>query len=126
MKKHPEIPVQYLKVNDREPYYSFLVKDWRTNTRISLTGATIVCTMVDVSDNTVKINRQSAGILIAPDQDANKGEAQYQWQAGDTDTEGTYKIEFEITPAVGQKFTLPPNDIEMPAIVVISSSLDSV
>lgn len=112
----------HLVRNDLQPYYPFTAKDSGENL-IDLTGATIRCTMKLVG-GAVKIDRRTTGITIA-NQTTNKGEVDLAWQSGDTDTLGTYYIEFEITPASGGKFTLP-SPSQDPARVVISDSLDSV
>lgn len=114
------IKVLNLKVNDLQPIYRAKAIG------VDLTGATIVCTMKSRTGAGIKINRQSAGITIDPDQVTNEGLFTYQWQAGDTDTIDHYNIEFEITPATGGKFTIPNNDIDTPAIVKINTSLDTI
>ncbi len=108
-----------LKKNDLQPYYSAQAKD-ASGAVIPLTGASIVCTMKQMGVSTPKIDRQSTGINIT---DAGNAEFEYQWQSGDTDTVGTFQIEFEITPASGGKFTLPADE---KARVVIGESLDAV
>ncbi len=113
----------YLVKNDLQPYYRVTVKDSDGNL-IDLSGATIVATMKNTSAGTLKLNRQSAGIVIA-NQTTNKGEFEYRWQTNDTDTAGTYYIEFEVVPSSGGKFTLPSPD-KGPAKVVIEESLDAV
>ncbi len=97
-------PIEPLKItqHDLQPYYRFKFED-STGTAISLTGATVVCTLKTLG-GIVKINRQTAGINIT---DSAQGEGEYQWQTGDTDTAGTYHIEIEATPASGGKFTGP-------------------
>ena len=111
----------YLIKNDLQPNYPMTVKDSAGNL-IDLSGATIRCTM-KLEGGAVKIDRRTTGITIA-NQGTNKGEADLAWQSGDTDTPGTYDIEFEITPASGGKFTLP-SPFQGPAKVVITGSLDS-
>ncbi len=110
-----------LHTNDLQPYYRVTVKDSDGNL-IDLTGATIVCTMRESTTGAVKINRASAGIVIA-NQTTNKGEFEYRWQSSDTDTAGSYYIEFETTPQTGGKFTLPSPDQGL-AAVVISEGMD--
>lgn len=110
-----------LSTNDIQPYYRVTVKD-SDGALIDLTGASIVCTMKDSATGAVKINRQSAGIVIAS-QTTNKGEFEYRWQSGDTGTAGSYYIEFEVTPASGGKFTLP-GPAEGPAQVIVVAGLD--
>ena len=102
-----------VKQHDQQPYYRFGAPG------VNLTGATIVCTMKDAA-GTKKINRQSVGVVVT---DAITGEAEYRWQAGETDVVGTYQIEFEITPQAGGKFSLPTGQ---PAIVLIEADLDGV
>lgn len=87
---------------DLQPYYYAQAKD--SDGVINLTGASIVCNLKNSLDNTIKINRQSAGINIT---DAVNGEFEYRWVSGDTDITGDYLIEFEVTPSSGGKFTLP-------------------
>jgi len=111
------IKVLHLKENDLQPYYYATAKD-SDGDAINVTGATIYCTM-KLMDGSVKIDRQTTGITIT---DGANGQFEYRWQAGDTDTVGRYKIEFEINPASGGKFTLPADE---QAIVHIHSSLDS-
>ncbi len=106
--------------NDLQPYYRVKVQK-SDGTAIDLTGATIYCTMKPKGGTTLKINRQTTGIVIT---DAANGEFEYRWQAGDTDTTGLYHIEFEINPGSGGKFTVP-NPKEGPAEVAIVDSLDS-
>jgi len=115
-----KIETFYIKQNDRQPNYTFVVKDSDGDV-VNIAGATIVCTMKNVRAGTIKINRQSTGISIT---DGANGEAEYQWQSGDTDTVGKYHIEFEIDPVVGEKFTLPvdPKDV---AEVFVVGSLDT-
>lgn len=96
------IDTLFLKKNDLQPYYYAKAKDSDGNA-IPLSGATIYCTMKSLA-GTVKIDRQTTGINIT---DADAGEFEYRWQSGDTDTTGPYKIEFEINPASGGKFTIP-------------------
>jgi hypothetical protein len=115
-----------VKRNDGQPYYATQAED--ANGVIDLSGATILCTMREkLTDGTLsptkKIDRQSAGIFIEPDQVTNKGWFHYAWQTDETDTAAQYSIEFEITPAVGKKFTLPAAD-EDEALVTVFADLD--
>lgn len=105
-----------LYTNDLQPYYRVTVKDSDGNL-IELTGASVVCTMKESTTGVVKINRSSAGVVIA-NQTTNKGEFEYRWQSGDTDTAGTYYIEFEITPQMGGKFTLPSPEQGQAGVVI--------
>lgn len=112
------ITVLTIKKNDLQPAYPAQVKDSAGNV-VNLTGATIYCTMKNAVDGTLKINRQTTGINIS---DAANGKFEYQWQTGNTDTAGKYYIEFEINPASGGKFTMPPDNS---AGVWIKESLDT-
>lgn len=109
------IKVLKLRLNDLQPYYYASIVD-SDGTAVSLSGATAVFSMRTV-DGTLKVNRQSATIS-----DATNGYLHYVWQSGDTDTAGSYYIEFEITPASGGKFTVPAYD---KAVVEIIDDLDA-
>ena len=115
-----------IKRNDLQPYYYFTAKD-QAGAVIDLAGATIRCTMrlwdpdTGIYASGKKIDRQTAGINVT---DAAAGEGEYQWQAGETDTSGIYRIEFEVTPGSGGKFTIP-NPKYGEAEVVIHDDLDA-
>lgn len=113
-----------LKVNDLQPYYFVAVVD-AAGVGVNLTGATIVTTMESKTDGTLKIERESTGITLQ-NQTTNPGEFYYAWQAGETDTVSAYKIEFEVTPSSGGKFTVPAgSSLKEEAIVNINESLDT-
>jgi len=111
----------HIKVNDLQPYYYAEALDSDGNAIADLTDATIYCTMKQAGGSTPKIDRQTAGISIT---DGPNAQFEYQWQDGDTDTEGRFYIEFEVNPASGGKFTVPQSPDEI-ALVVIGPSLDS-
>ena len=102
----------YIKRHDLRPYYYCQVLDADGNP-VDLSGATIYCTM-KASDGTLKIDRKTAGVVIT---NAANGEFEYRWQAGDTDTTGTYMIEFEVNPAAGGKFTVPVKEVARVIVV---------
>lgn len=114
------IKTLYLTKNDEGPVYSVVHEDTEGNVQ-DLTSATIVCSMKNTDDGTLKIDRQSAGITIT---DAVSGAFEYAWQTGDTNTVGKYQIEFEVTPLSGGKFTIP-NPTQGKAIVEIQDSMDA-
>lgn len=86
---------------------------------IDLTSATVRFTMVNTSDNSVKVNRSSAVITTA-----KIGDVEYRWASVDTDTSGVYLAEFEITPASTEKFTIPSDPADK-AIIVVIDDLDN-
>lgn len=108
-----------LTKGDLQPFYFVAIKD-SNDDPVDITGATIYCTM-RAEDGTKKINRQTIGITIT---DGAKGEFEYEWQSGDTDTVGMYDIKFEVDPAAGGIFTEPAAGAER-AQVVVNESLDA-
>lgn len=78
----------HIKQNDTSPAIKHQLLD-EEGSPIDLTGASVSFHMVD-SDGSVKVNT-SASI-----DNAGNGEVSYSWSAGDTDTEGVYKAEWEV------------------------------
>lgn len=112
------IDTLYIKKNDKQPYYYAQIKD-ASDAVVNITGATIYCTMKNLNLGTTKINRQTTGINIS---DGTNGKFEYRWQGTDTNTVGTYSIEFEINPISGGKYTVPTRK---QAVVVVEDSLDT-
>lgn len=79
----------YLKQNDTQPALRAQLKDG-DDVPIVLTGATIRFHMRTIS-GTVKVDAAATIITAA------NGIVQYNWQAADTNTIGTYQAEFEVT-----------------------------
>lgn len=88
---------------DLQPYIKVQVKD-ASGDPVDLSGATIKASMKSLEDGSIKFQERITGVTIT---DAANGRFEYRWQSGDTDTTGKFKMEFEITPASGGKFTLP-------------------
>lgn len=91
-----------ITVNDLQPYYYFRVKD--SNGNVDLTGATLRLTLRNITTGTRKIDRATDRVIVTG---AAQGNAHVVWLLGDTNTLGMYKIEIEITPSFGGKFTIP-------------------
>lgn len=90
-----------IKQNDTSPSLLATLKDFSGNA-INLTGASVRFHMKGL-EGTVKVD---AEMTI---QNATLGVVRYDWQAGDTDTVGTYYIEFEVTYSDGSIETFPNN-----------------
>lgn len=68
---------------------------------VTATTTAITFTMVDECSN-LKVYNQPAQIVCH-----SGGTIQYQWQEGDTDTEGIFYGEFELHYDTGQKISIP-------------------
>lgn len=90
-----------IKQNDTSPSLQATLKDSAQNP-VDLTGAVVMFHMKSV-DGAVKVDRQ---MTIT---NASGGVVQYDWQTGDTDTVGTYYVEFEVTYADASIETFPNN-----------------
>lgn len=78
-----------IKQNDTSPSILATLTDGN-NTAINLTSATVRMHMKSL-EGVIKID--SAATVI----NAVEGIVRYDWVAGDTDTHGTYYVEFEVT-----------------------------
>jgi len=95
---HALVDDLYLVKGDTLPYYWITVRG--TAGPVNLTGATVTMTMVD-SAGVTKVS-DAAVTVTAP----LKGEAEYRWQATDTDTAGTFYVRFKVVTG-GRTFSLP-------------------
>ena len=78
-----------IRQNDTSPSLQALLKDADRNP-IDLTGASVRFHMKAVG-GAVKVDQPMTIV------DQSNGVVQYDWVAGDTDTVGTYYVEFEVT-----------------------------
>lgn len=93
--------VFYIKTNDTAPSLRYALLP-RT---VDLTGASVVFNMRN-RQGTVKVSRGSATVVTA----TGTPTVEYPWQAGDTDTEGRFYGEFEVTFADTTVGTFPNDD----------------
>lgn len=98
-----------IKQNDTSPSLQATLKD-ATLTPVNLAGATVMFHMKSV-DGTIKVDQQ---MTIT---NASGGVVQYDWQAGDTDTVGTYYVEFEVTYSDSSIETFPNNGNKVVSVV---------
>jgi hypothetical protein len=75
--------------------------------------------MRPIDSAALTIDKESTGITIDPDQVNNKGQAEYQWQAGETATAGLYYIWFKVTTSGGKPVTYPDQATQGRAVVEI-------
>lgn len=88
-----------IKQNDTSPSLQALLKDADRNP-IDLVGASVRFHMKSV-EGVVKVDAS----MTVVNQD--NGIVQYDWVTGDTDTVGTYNVEFEVTYSDGAIETFP-------------------
>ncbi len=89
----------YIKQNDTSPSILAELKD-ANNTPVNLTAATAKVFIKSV-DGTLKVNEDVQIINVT------LGVVRYDWQVGDTDTVGTYSVEFQVTYTDGAVETFP-------------------
>ena len=90
-----------IKQNDTSPSLQVTLRD-SSLVVINLTGASVRFHMKSV-DGILKID---APMTVTS---ALGGVCQYDWQAGDTDTVGTYYVEFEVTYSDASVESFPNN-----------------
>jgi len=98
-----------IKQNDTSPSLSAILKD-SSLVAVDLTGATVKLHMKSI-DGILKIN--SAMTITS----AIGGTVQYDWQTGDTDTVGTYLVEFQVTYSDGAIETFPNSGNSIVSVV---------
>jgi hypothetical protein len=98
-----------IKQNDTSPSLQATLKDAALNP-IDLTSATVRFHMKSV-DGTLKVDEVMTIV------DDSGGVVQYDWQSGDTDTVGTYYVEFEVTYADASIETFPNNGSKVVSVV---------
>lgn len=98
-----------IKQNDTSPSLQATLKD-ASLSPVDLTGATVMFHMKSV-DGTVKVDQE---MTITDD---TGGVVRYDWQSGDTDTVGTYYVEFEVTYADSSIETFPNNGNKVVSVV---------
>lgn len=99
----------YIKQNDTSPSVLAALKD-ANDTAINLTASNVRIHMTDIT-GTVKID--SAVDVI----NEETGIIRYDWQPEDTDTAGTYYVEFEVTYTDGAIETFPNTGKEVVIIL---------
>lgn len=100
----------FIKQNDTSPSLVATLKDFEGDA-INLTDATVRFHMKSI-DGTLKIDAPMT--VVSP---STVGVIRYDWQAGDTDTVGTYYIEFEVTYADNSIETFPNTGSEIVSVV---------
>lgn len=98
-----------IKQNDTSPSLQATLKD-ASLTPINLAGATVMFHMKSL-DGVVKVDEE---MTITNEEG---GVVQYNWQAGDTDTVGTYYVEFEVTYSDNSVETFPNNGSKVVTVV---------
>lgn len=91
----------YMKKGDTQPTLDRILEDVN-GVPVNLTGSTVMFVMTRVGATTAKVNAEAD--IVG---DATDGEVSYPWAAGDTDTEGEYDGEFQVTFAGGEVQTFP-------------------
>lgn len=103
----------YIKENDTRPRYVVGLLDnygQQDEGPIDLTSATAVKFLMralDAAEDEAPKVTDSTHCVIT---DAANGLVTYTWQSGDTDHDGDFQVEFEITWNDGGKETVPNND----------------
>tara|TARA_R110000823_G_scaffold139299_1_gene269048 strand:+ start:253 stop:573 length:321 start_codon:yes stop_codon:yes gene_type:complete len=101
-----------IKQNDTSPAIQATLKDANGST-INLNGAVVNIHMKSVN-GVLKVDEQMTVV------DADTGVVKYDWVTGDTDTVGTYYVEFQVTYADLTIETFPNDD---KAVILIKPEL---
>lgn len=91
-----------IKRHDRRPRWRVQLK--HDGVPADITGNSSVKFIMKNSSNTIVLNKVAMTVVDAP-----TGVVEYAWQAGDTDTTGTFTAEVEIDWGGGEFETFPSN-----------------
>lgn len=101
-------PLQhFIKKGDTEPPIRRQIIQASTGLPYDLTGASAKFIMTEEDGTTEKIN--AAAVIEDP---PGSGFLRYDWQTGDTDNEGNFPSEFQITLLSGKIITFPGGAFE--------------
>ena len=109
-----------IKQNDTAPAYVYDMQDdvdTESPTAINLTSATSVTFKMRLEGTTGAPKVDAAMEITTP----ASGRVTYEWAAGDTDTPGTYEVEYEILWNDGTIETVPNNGYDS---VIVYDDLD--
>lgn len=96
-----------IKRNDEEPAIRFQLLDDAGNP-VDITGFSDVrFIMRQRGESSPKVDDNTNGAVTVTD--AANGVVQYEWQSGDTDSNGLFYAEWEVTYSGGDKETFPNN-----------------
>ena len=97
-----------IKQNDTSPSLEATLSDANL-VQVNITAATVMLHMKAIGGDVVLDEQMTIT-------DAEGGVVQYDWQAGDTATVGTYYVEFEVTYSDGSVETFP-NTGSLPLVI---------
>ena len=100
---------------------AFRIKQNDTSPSLEATLSDANLVPVNITSATVMLHMKAIGGDVVLDEqmtvtDAEGGVVQYDWQAGDTATVGTYYVEFEVTYSDGSIETFP-NTGSLPLVI---------
>lgn len=101
---------------------AFTIKQSDTSPSLQATLQDANGNPINISYSTVRIHMKQVGGSVVIDQpmtivDEEVGIVRYDWQSGDTDTPGTYYVEFEVTYQDLSVETFPNNTNETVLII---------
>ena len=88
--------LKLVKQGDTTPFLSATLKDVNLDP-VDLTDATIRLLLHDAFTWLEALAEDAVNDQVGDGSDGSKGQVHYEWQAGETDTAGLYRGEFEVT-----------------------------
>jgi len=84
---------------DTLPVYPAVVRS--AGGAYNLTGCSVEFFMIDADGNSILANKTATIVS------ASKGQIEYRWADGDTNTPGAYTVKFRVTTQDSKRFTQP-------------------
>lgn len=102
------MPIE-MKRGDTAPFARVTLTD-ANGQGVNLEGASVVIIAADANTKLELFHGNATVTQNGSGTDGTAGQVEYEWQQGDTDEEGNYIVEFEVTYSNGEIQTFPTTD----------------
>lgn len=110
----------YLKKGDTYPNIETILSDG--NGPVSLTGSTVLFRMSVANTGNLMVEKPAT--IVTPQTGGDIGKVWAEFEEGDTDIPGTYRVEWRVTFPSGKVATFPRGETAIFNQVIITEAVD--